>query len=192
MKPGTIPYGGEKASVPPMRERRRGVPRCCHIPSPEARFPARMPTVVFAAPYFLEATLMFVDAAASLPGVRFGLVSTDPEDKLPKELRRKLSAHYRVADTLDPSQLATAVRAISTKLGAVDRLIGSLEQLQVPLAEARAALGIPGMSVEAAHNFRDKGRMKTVLREAGLPCARHRLAGSAAAAAAFGEEGGFP
>ena len=34
-----------------------------------------------------------------------------------------------------------------------------------------AILGVPGISVKAAHNCRDKARMKDVLREAGLPCA---------------------
>jgi len=151
-----------------------------------------MPTVVFAAPYFLEATLRFVDAAASLPDVRFGLVSHDPEDKLPDGLRRKVAAHWRVTDSLDPAQLTNAVQGLSQKLGPVHRLIGSLEELQVPLAEARAALGIPGMSVEAAKNFRDKSRMKTVLQQAGLPCARHRLAGTRDEALAFARKIGFP
>src|SRR5262245_5725162 len=151
-----------------------------------------MPNVVFAAPYFMETTLRFVDATADLPGVRLGLVSHDPEEKLPPGLRGKLAAHYRVDDSLDREQLATAVRAIGQKLGSVDRLIGSLEELQVPLAEVRRALGIAGPSVEAAQNFRDKSRMKTVLREAGLPCARHRLAGAGDDARAFAREVGYP
>jgi biotin carboxylase len=62
----------------------------------------------------------------------------------------------------------------------------------VPLAEAREALGVEGMSVKAATNFRDKARMKTLLRGAGLPCARHRLAGSVDDAVAFAELSGFP
>src|SRR5262245_30021019 len=109
-----------------------------------------MPNVVFAAPYFLETTLRFVEAAADLPGVRLGLVSHDAEEKLPPGVRRKLSAHYRVDDSLEPEQLARATRWMEQKLGGVHRLIGSLEELQVPLAEVRRALGIPGLSVEAA------------------------------------------
>jgi len=119
-------------------------------------------------------------------------VSHDPEEKLPPGLRGKLAAHYRVDDSLDPQQLAIAVRAIGQKLGSVDRLIGSLEELQVPLAEVRQTLGIAGPSVQAAQNFRDKSRMKTVLREAGLPCARHRLAGTGDDAKAFAREVGYP
>jgi hypothetical protein len=74
----------------------------------------------------------------------------------------------------------------------VQRLLAVLEQLQVPLARVREHLSIAGMDVATAHNFRDKAQMKSVLRAAGVPCARHRLADSAAAAADFAEEVGFP
>jgi biotin carboxylase len=63
-----------------------------------------------------------------------------------------------------------------------------LEQLQVPLAEVRERLGIPGMDVESAKNFRDKARMKDVLRANDLPCARHVVAESNEAALAFAAE----
>ncbi|MFN2625695.1 MAG: acetyl-CoA carboxylase biotin carboxylase subunit family protein, partial [Mycobacteriales bacterium] len=151
-----------------------------------------MAAVVFVAPFFLEATLRFVDAAADLPGVRLGLVSQDPVEKLPPRLRGKLAAHYVVADGMDPQQIADAVRGLAPRLGGVDALVAALEQLQVPLAEVREALGIAGMNVETAHNFRDKSRMKTVLRAAGVPCARHQLVGSAETARQFVHEVGYP
>jgi hypothetical protein len=71
-------------------------------------------------------------------------------------------------------------------------VIGVLEQLQVQLAQVREHLGIDGMSVATAHNFRDKAQMKSVWRAAGVPCARHRLADSAEAAYGFAAEVGFP
>jgi biotin carboxylase len=77
-------------------------------------------------------------------------------------------------------------------LGSVDRLLGTLEELQVPLAEVRQGLEIPGMNVEAAHNFRDKSRMKTVLHQHDLPCARHRLVTNTADVQPFIEEVGYP
>ena len=76
--------------------------------------------------------------------------------------------------------------------GPVERLFGAYEQLQVPLAQAREASGLPGLPVYAAINFRDKARMKTLLRSRGLPCARHRLAPSIDDASAFAEISGFP
>jgi len=151
-----------------------------------------MRNVVFVAPFFLEATLRFIDATSWLPGVQLSLVSQDPEEKLPPGLRGRLSAHYRVENGLDPQQLTAAVRAISATVGTIDRLMGALEELQVPLAHVRAGLGIPGMGVEAALNFRDKARMKDALRAANLPCARHQLAHSAGDVRAFVQASGLP
>ncbi len=151
-----------------------------------------MTNVVFVAPYFIETTMRFVAAVARLPGVRFALVSHEPEEKLPPDLRAHVAAHLRVGDSLDSRELAGAVQSLAGRLGPIERLIGTLEELQVPLAEVRAHFKIPGLGVEAAHNFRDKSRMKDVLRAAGVPCARHRLCADAAECRAFAAEIGFP
>lgn len=151
-----------------------------------------MTTVVFVAPFFLETTLRFVEAVAALPGVRTGLVSQDPVERLSGPLRRRLAAHRRVADGLDPRQIADAVRSLAREIGPPARLIGALEQLQVPLGEVRDALGIEGMSAEIARNFRDKGRMKDVLARAGVPCARHARAADPEAVLAAAKTVGFP
>ncbi len=151
-----------------------------------------MVNVVFVAPFFLDTTLRFVDAAASLPGVRLGLVSQDPEEKLPKELRSKLAGHYRVEDGVAADSLRPGLHAMRKALGSVDRILGTLEQLQVPLGVVRDELSVPGLGAEAALNFRDKARMKTVLEKAGLPCARHRLATHPEDAFAFAQEVGYP
>src|ERR687884_177903 len=134
-----------------------------------------MVVAAFVAPYLLEATARFVVAAAELPGVRLGLVPGERVERIPPKLRERLDAHWRVDDALEPRQLAWAVSGLTGQLGRVERLVGALEQLQVPLAQVREALGIEGMDVRTARNVRDKARMKTVLREAGVPCARHRL-----------------
>ena len=126
-----------------------------------------MTNVVFVAPFFLETTLRFVEAAASLPGVTFGLVSQDPESKLPPGLRGKLSGHFRVNDGLSAEALRPAIQAMRKTFGSVDRLLGTLEQLQVPLGQLRDELGMPGLGAEASLNFRDKARMKTVLSRRG-------------------------
>lgn len=151
-----------------------------------------MPHVVFVAPFLMPATARFAQAAASLPGVRVGLITQDPAVKIPPTLAASIAGHRRVENAFDPVKLAEAARELGRSIGGLDRLMGSLEQLQVPLAQAREILGVPGMGVEAAKNFRDKARMKTVLREAGLPCARHRLAATADEARAFAREVGLP
>lgn len=148
--------------------------------------------VVFAAPFFAETTLRFVAAVAALPGVRLGLVSQDPLERLPAPLRERLAAHWRVADGLDVDQLAEAVRGLARSIGRPARLLGALEQLQEPLAEVRERLGIAGMPLEAARNFRNKARMKEVLERAGVPCARHRLAHDTGQALEAARELGFP
>jgi hypothetical protein len=151
-----------------------------------------MANAVFVAPFLLPATVRFIAAAALLPDVRLGLISQDPEDRLSDDLRSALAGHYRVADGTDPQQIADATREMARHLGSVDRLLGMLEQLQVPLGEVRDALGIPGMGADVAHNFRDKARMKSVFEAHGVPCARHRLVHSAAEARAAAAELGYP
>src|SRR3954454_13204776 len=134
-----------------------------------------MVSAAFVAPFLLEATSQFVVAAARLSGVRLGVITATPFQELPPALRESLAGHWQTDDPLDPQQIADGVRGLAAQIGSVERLVGILEQLQVPLAQVRDALGIPGMDEGTALNVRDKSRMKTVLRAAGLPCARHRL-----------------
>ena len=156
------------------------------------RYRAFVPGVVFVAPYLLPTTSRFLGAVFSLPGVSVGLVSHEGVEGLPAELRGPLDAHYRVANALDPAALLTAVKALRSRVGSIDCLMGPLEELQVPMAEVREALGIQGIDVETARNFREKDRMKRVLEAAGLPCARHRLVDEPEAALAFVAEVGLP
>ena len=151
-----------------------------------------MPAAVFVAPFLLEATVRFIDAAASIPGVRLGLVSQDPPDRLPQGVGHKLVAHRQVSDGTDGQQIADATRALAGPLGGVDRLVGMLEQIQVPLGEVRDALGLPGVGAEVARNFRDKSRMKDLFTAGGVPCARHGVATSAQAALEIAREVTLP
>jgi hypothetical protein len=151
-----------------------------------------MVVAAFVAPYLLEATARFVSVAAELPDVRIGLVTCEPVERIPPALRERLGAHWRIDDALDPRQLAWAVSGLAGQMGRVDRLVGALEQLQVPLAQVRESLGIEGMDVRTAINVRDKSQMKETLQAAGIPCARHALVHSAAQATAFADQVGFP
>jgi hypothetical protein len=151
-----------------------------------------MVVAAFVAPYLLDTTTRFAEAAARLPGTELALVTCEPEDRVPAQLRRSLAGHWRIDDPLDAGQISCAVEALGEHIGPVQRLMGVLEELQVPLAQVREHLGIAGMDAATARNFRDKAQMKSVLRAAGVPCARHRLADSAAVAAGFAEEVGYP
>ena len=148
--------------------------------------------VAFVAPYLPPTTLRFVRAAMAQPGVRLGLISHEPLERVPEDVRTALAGHWQVGNVLDWQQLEVGTRGLAEQMGGLDRLLGILEHMQVSLARVRAALGIRGLGVEAALNFRDKARMKTVLREAGLPCARHGLAADLEAARAFAAATGYP
>jgi phosphoribosylaminoimidazole carboxylase (NCAIR synthetase) len=151
-----------------------------------------MTHVVFIAPRFLENTNRYVRAFAELDAITLSVVSQDPEDAIPAELRPRVAGHYRVGDSLDGAQLTEAVRALGSSIGRVDRLAGVLEQLQLPMAEVRDALDIDGLTTAIARNFRDKDRMKEVLRAHGVPVARSTLARSLAEVTAFVDQVGFP
>src|SRR6185436_11846720 len=99
----------------------------------------------------------------SLEGVTLSVVSLDPESAMPEALRPGVAGHYQVKRCMDPAELTTAVRGIARGVGKVDRLAGALEELQLPMAAVRDALGIEGLSSEVARRFRDKDRMKEVL-----------------------------
>ena len=148
-----------------------------------------MTHLAFVAPMFLENTNRYVKAFADL-GITLSLISADPEEAIPAGTKH--AGHYRVRDCLDGAQLAEACRAIVRGVGKIDRLCGVLEQLQLPMAEARDAVGIEGLSAATARNFRDKDRMKEVLRAAGVPVARSVLAHSLAEVRAFVDEVGYP
>jgi len=151
-----------------------------------------MPNVAFVAPFYLPTTLRFLEAAADLPGVELGVVTQEPIEKVPPDLRPKLAAYARVEDALSAPGVRVGLREIAGSLGSVDRLLGALEDLQVPLGELRDEFGIAGMGAETADNFRDKSRMKDVLRAHDLPCARHALARTPQEAGRAAEEIGFP
>jgi phosphoribosylaminoimidazole carboxylase (NCAIR synthetase) len=148
--------------------------------------------VIFVAPRLSENASRMVEAVGALPGVQLGVITTDAVEHAEPQTRDVIVQHWRVDDVLDPQQLLHAVHEVSARIGGVERLFGAYEQLQVPLASVREQLGIPGLPVEAALNFRDKARMKEVLRAHQLPCARHALVERYVDAIAFAERVGFP
>ena len=151
-----------------------------------------MPTVVFAAPILSENASRMIEAVASLPDVRLGVITQDAAEKLSPASAAKVAGHWRVDNVLDAGQLSWAAEALARSLGPIDRLFGAYEQLQVPLAEVRDKMGISGMRADVARRFRDKNEMKDALRAAALPCARHQLAETADEAVEFARKVGFP
>ena len=106
----------------------------------------------------MDATLRFIVGASKLPGINLTVISQDPADRMPAAIRHRLAGHWRVDDALDPDQIVYAANRLASEFGVPARLLGPLEQLQVPLAVARSKLGVDGLGVDAALNFRDKSR----------------------------------
>ncbi len=146
-----------------------------------------MRTVLFVAPFLMEATLRFVEAASALPGVRVVVLTQDAHGKLPAGALR-----WHAPDVLSAAGIVDAARQVIARTGGAHCLTGILENIQTPIAEARVALGLPGMRPDAAERFRDKGLMKATLRSAGVPCARHARLASPADAARFVRDVGYP
>ena len=147
---------------------------------------------VFATPFFSPNSYPTLRAFAQLRDVRVALISQEPLEHLPEEIRRHFAGHWRVDDALDARQLAWAARELERRFGRIDRLVAANEQIQLPLAQVRDQLRVSGMAAETVLNFRDKGRMKDCFAAAGVPCARHCRATSADEAWAFVQEVGFP
>lgn len=148
--------------------------------------------VVLVAPHFSEVMRHCVRCFLDLRDTRLGILTQEPLDRVPSELRQRLGACERIGDPADPKNLVAGAATIRSAWGRIDRLEGYLEMLQVPIAEARDALGVDGMRGEVAKNFRDKNRMKEVLRGAGVPVARQALVRSADDARAFVQQVGYP
>jgi biotin carboxylase len=148
-----------------------------------------MRNVVFVAPFPLETTMRFARAAAALDGVRLlGVVQETPRGGDAGLFADVVT----VRDGLDSRQLIEAAQLLRQRHGAIHRVLGILEPLQVQLGEVRKALGVVGTSPETADLFRDKARMKDELRRHGLPAARHKLIRSWQDAEAAIAEVGLP
>ncbi len=148
-----------------------------------------MRNVIFIAPYPMETTLRFARAVRSLSNIRLlGLFQEIP----PGEAQHLFDDIVTVRNALDAEQLIRGAEHLQRDHGDIHRVLGVLENIQVQIAVVREHLGVEGPSVDVTRNFRDKGRMKDVFREHGLPCAAHRYVTKAADAWELANEVGFP
>jgi hypothetical protein len=145
--------------------------------------------VVFVAPFALTSTMRFASALAGLVGVRLTGIFMQRPSGPAADL---FTDHVVVADVFQADQITAAAQQLSGRHGRLHRLIGVLEELQLPLAFARRQLDLPGITPEVAHRFRDKAAMKEVLIAAGIPTARHATIIDPAEAWRFVDEVGYP
>lgn len=152
-----------------------------------------MPFVIFAAPYFTANALRFIESLARLPDMKLGVLSQEPFDKFPRRLLGGIAGYLTLGDGMDAAELKQgALKLQGYVKEPISKIFGAVEQIQVPMAQVREELGISGMGVEASMNFRDKARMKSILQQKGLPCARYATALSEEEVWAFAKSSGFP
>lgn len=147
--------------------------------------------VIFVVPFYKFSAAQFLEPMMSMPGVQLGIITQDPVHYFPHEMRERVPI-YQVEEITSYENLLHAARAFQPKYGRPRRILAINEQIQVPVAQVREALGVDGMSVDTIVGFRDKARMKTLFREGGVPCARHVGASSKEQARKFLQEVGFP
>lgn len=148
--------------------------------------------VIYVSPFLRKDVHIFLDRLNRIDGLQVGLISTLEEDLLSPQVSVSISGYERVDDLLSAEELVEAALKLSRRLGPIDHMFSEYELIQVPVAEARAELGLPGMSVSTMQNFRDKDLMKERLMAAGVPCARHRRADTKDDALEFAAQVGYP
>ncbi len=134
-----------------------------------------MPTIAYITPNFTANAVRFIEAITTLHDVRLVVICQESSRLLPSWLQSRIAVAREVADVFDKWTLIKTLTDLQKITGSFHRILGATEQLQVPMAEARLALGVPGMNTESALNFRDKARMKMLFNENKIPCARHAL-----------------
>jgi hypothetical protein len=146
--------------------------------------------VIFISPGYPPEMPHFVRGLAEQGANVIG-VSDVPHEQIPEHARRHLARYLRVPSLTDEPR---AVAAVQEHLagGTIDRVVCLWEPGVVLAAKLRAALGVPGQSVEHAIAFRDKDVMKQVIRNAGLRTARSARATTMAEVQAACQQFGFP
>ncbi len=151
-----------------------------------------MTTIAYITPNFTANAVRFIESLTSLYDVRLVVISQEPVALLPSWQQSRIFVSREVADVFDKWTLIKTLTDLQKITGPFHRILGATEQLQVPMAEARLAVGIPGMNTETALNFRDKARMKMLFNENKIPCARHALTHDLESALEFARKCPYP
>lgn len=148
--------------------------------------------LVFVTPFFSDDVYRALKSSSGFPNFKVALISEEPTTQITPSIRKKLIAYHRIKNTNDVKELLNVIRQLTTRFGSIDYLLGDAEQTQIPLAKIRTRLGIQGMSLKSAQNFRNKAQMKKLLMNAGLPCAKHCVTRDPNKIIEFATEVGFP
>ena len=124
-------------------------------------------------------------------GARVYGVGDQPTEALPGLVKRSLSEYIQVRSLWDS---AAVIGELQQRLRGhtLDRIECLWEPGIMLAAELRKHFGIPGLTIEQAHRFRDKEAMKLALDAAGIRTPRHVAVNSIAGCWEAAEDIGFP
>ncbi|UXH38037.1 MULTISPECIES: ATP-grasp domain-containing protein [Pseudomonas] len=106
--------------------------------------------------------------------------------------RAHIAHLVQVEDVNQYSQLLAAVSEVVERVGPVDLLIALSEFTLEIAAKVRKALNIPGQGPEQVAVYRDKARMKQIVRQCGIPVPAFIRCESIEHTLAFAEQVGYP
>ena len=149
-----------------------------------------MTRILLIAPTFPAEMPIFAKALVDLGAEVVGLADS-PRDALPPDLSERFGDYWTVPSLWQEDEVVAEVtqRARTERFDRVECL---WEPGVLLAARLREALGVSGMDVAATTPFRDKGRMKTVLDEAGVRTPRHERTNTESGVRAAAERVGFP
>ena len=146
--------------------------------------------VLMIAPGYPDEMPLFCRGLSTYGAKVYG-ISDVPVGNLPELTKRHLSGYLQTPQLNQEDAVVAAVTAHWTGR-TFDRVICLWEPGVVLAAKLRAALGVPGMSIEDAIAFRNKDIMKARVAAAGIRTPRHRGATSAAEVREAAEYIGYP
>jgi len=124
-------------------------------------------------------------------GARVWGVGDTPLQALPPHVRRQLTGYLQVPAILDEDDV---IRRVEAWLGGrrPDRVEGLWEVVTMLAARLRTRFGVPGMTPEVVHGFRDKVEMKRRAAAGGVRVPEAVEARSVDQVQAFARDHGFP
>ena len=146
--------------------------------------------VVVLSPAYPAEMCPFTRGLAELGATVYGVGDT-PREALPAAVKPYLADYLTVPRVLDENDVMERVSGW-LRGRAVDRVLTNWEPLVILAARLRERWGMPGMSVDTVHGFRDKELMKERLRAAGLRVPRSRRVRTAAQARDAAAEVSYP
>ena len=144
--------------------------------------------ILFLSPSFPAEMPLFTRALAEV-GVEVVGAGDLAESMLPPDVREALSGYIQVSLGHDHETIETIQRHAAEPFDRVECL---WEPGVMLAAKLRRALGVPGLDEARTLAFRDKGRMKEKLEEAGLAVPRHARARTERAVREAIEQFGYP